>query len=319
MERRGRAPAVNCSAPPVDLGEIAKQEAAKRFLGASQRSFAFYNDASATVMLVLAEEDFELEREDKVKLGGDFFGGAALGCVSKATRNALQPTRQIVRSGDSVQVPVSTRRHTYLKVFSKHASSPPSASWEDAALVLHYERVLDEHQREQFFNPQRLEQQLGFTPAKKHNQAAPARERGRGGRGGGGARGGGGGGRAGGGGVRGGDAARGASPLPPRPLRRLETSDVLPSGAESSRDLAHQSLESVVNLQAGEHALVKRSNGSWTYARFLGWQLAGGNAEAPLPGPPVMVFKVEQDGTIKAFSLNGELTRNVRAAKTFYL
>ena len=125
----------------------------------TQRSITIYNQTQRELMLVLAEEDFDLQPAARA---GRFGAGAQW--VSKSSGYALDPQRPVIRPNAGKKVTVSNGRGIYVKMFSKDPSSAADSSWEDATILLHYERTLGENQSEQTFAPHHLENVYAKIP-----------------------------------------------------------------------------------------------------------------------------------------------------------
>ena len=143
----------------------------KKGVGVKRDKIALHNHTQSEVMIVFSEEDFAISREKKLGANAGMEGmGGNLEWVSKATRSALEPQRRVLQAGAIKDASISLERATYMKVFTRQESA---YAWADATLVLHYERVLDEGQKEAHIKVEHLATEIEIVAGKHTRRKQP--------------------------------------------------------------------------------------------------------------------------------------------------
>ena len=156
-------------------GDAAKNLGAA-LIGQKQRIVEFTNLTTVPILLVLAEEDFEMQVQVKKEAAG---GGFGFECISSKTNKSLKPMHHVLEPlsarGPSIHaIPVSLNVSTYIKFFSKNSTD---TNWETAPLIKHYEGVLIDHSPEVVVKPSHLKHNLGEYRRRPSAQKKPAQQK----------------------------------------------------------------------------------------------------------------------------------------------
>lgn len=153
---------------------------AAKMVGNDQREVIFSNNTNVDVMVVIAQEDFELEVEAKAGIAAGVLGiGAQV--VKKGTKKPLPKLQTVLRAHKPQRILVSLNCTSFFKIYSKPQANVP---WDQATLTKHYEAQLGEHVKRVNFKDEYLDVQLGQItrpmpsppPPQQHAQQAQPKQ-----------------------------------------------------------------------------------------------------------------------------------------------